>query len=75
MQVPAEGVKKKDLQGREWDIEVPGAFHFTYIRDEKGHKGLNLSEERLYADGLPMVAEMMKRGMVTPEMLMQKMSG
>jgi hypothetical protein len=69
-----EGEKKKDLQGREWDVEVPGAFHFTYIKDEGAHKGLRLSEEKLFADGLPMVGALLKRGMVSGEDLIKKLS-
>jgi hypothetical protein len=69
-----EGEKKKDLQGREWDVEVPGAFHFTYIKEDGAHKGLRLSEEKLYADGLPMVGALLKRGMISGEDLVKKLS-
>lgn len=72
--VPGEGNKKKDLSGREWDVVSPGAFHFTYIRDENGPKGMKLSEEKLYADGLPMVGKLLERGMVTPEELIKKLA-
>lgn len=72
--VTGEGEKRKDLQGREWDVEVPGAFHFTYIKEEGAHKGLRLSEEKLFADGLPMVAALLKRGMVSGEDLVKKLS-
>jgi hypothetical protein len=67
-----DGEKKKDGQGREWDLEAPGAFHFTYVRDESGPKGLKLSSERLYADKIPVVGAMLKRGMVTVEDFMKQ---
>jgi hypothetical protein len=66
LHVPGEK-KKTDLQGRKWDIEAPGAFHFEYVKDHTGPKGLKMKGEKLYADGIPMVGEMIKRGMVTAE--------
>jgi hypothetical protein len=65
---------KADLQGRKWDVEAPGAFHFVYVKDPEGPKGMKLKSEKLFADGLPMVGEMVKRGMVTPEQVLAKAS-
>jgi hypothetical protein len=64
------GQTKTDLAGRKWDIEVPGAFHFEYVKDPSGPKGLKMKSQKLYADGVPMISEMIKRGMVTPEQVL-----
>lgn len=37
------------------------------MKDVEGPGGFKMSEERLYADGVSMVGEMVKRGMVTAE--------
>lgn len=69
--LPAPGEQTKtDLQGRKWDIEVPAAFHFVYVKDTSGPKGLKLKSQKLYGDSMPMVGEMIKRGMVTPEQIL-----
>ncbi|KAH8652682.1 hypothetical protein BGZ60DRAFT_436267 [Tricladium varicosporioides] len=65
--VPSSAPKVKDLQGREWDLGVPGAFHFSYVKDEGGVKGLRLSREVLFADGISMVKPMIERGMIGAE--------
>jgi hypothetical protein len=67
--VPGEQTKT-DLEGRKWDLELPGAFHFDYVKDPSGPKGLKLKGQKLFADGIPIVAEMVKRGMVTPEQVL-----
>jgi hypothetical protein len=64
--VPGEQTKP-DLNGDKWDICVPGSFHFKFVKDVEGPGGFKMSEERLYADGVSMVGEMVKRGMVTAE--------
>jgi hypothetical protein len=46
---------------------VPGAFHFTLVRDEKAHKGMILSGQRLFTDSGPIVGALMKRGMLSAE--------
>jgi hypothetical protein len=73
--LPAPGESTKtDLEGRKWDIEAPGAFHFEYVKDPSGPKGLKLKSEKLFADAIPMVGEMVKRGMVTSEQVMAQAS-
>lgn len=73
--LPAPGEQTKtDLEGRKWDLELPGAFHFEYVKDPSGPKGLKLKGQKLYADGIPMVGEMVKRGMVTPEQVLPQAS-
>jgi len=61
---------KTDLNGHKWDIEAQGAFHFKYVKDPSGPKGLKLKSSTLFADEIPMVGEMIKRGMVTPEQVL-----
>jgi hypothetical protein len=73
--LPAPGEPTKtDLEGRKWDIEAPGAFYFEYVKDPSGPKGLKLKGQKLFADGMPMIGEMVKRGMVTPEQVMAQAS-
>lgn len=66
---PGEATKT-DGEGRKWDIEAPGAFHFVYVKDPTGPKGLKLQGQSLFADGMPIIGEMLKRGMVTPEQVL-----
>jgi hypothetical protein len=62
---------KKDLSGREWDIMTPGAFLFTCVKDPNGPKGFKVKSLTLFGDGVPVVGEMIKRGMVKPEELLK----
>src|SRR5271163_4001722 len=71
LQVPGEKTKS-DLQGRKWEIQAPGAFHFVYEKDPSGPKGLKIKSQELYADGIPLVGEMVKRGMVTWDQVTQQ---
>ncbi|KIW22941.1 uncharacterized protein PV07_11184 [Cladophialophora immunda] len=64
----APGEKTKaDLSGRLWDVVVPGAFLFKCVADPSGPKGFKVKSMTLYGDGTPVVAEMVKRGMLKPE--------
>lgn len=29
----------KDLEGREWDMSIPGVFHFHYLKDPGAENG------------------------------------
>ncbi|KIW83341.1 hypothetical protein Z517_02586 [Fonsecaea pedrosoi CBS 271.37] len=58
---------KEDLSGRRWDVVVPGAFLFNCVKDPSGPKGFKVKSMTLYGDGTPVLAEMVKRGMVKPE--------
>jgi hypothetical protein len=64
--VPGEKTKT-DSAGRQWDVVVPGALFFTCVRDPAGPKGFKVKATTVFADGLPVVGEMVKRGMVKPE--------
>jgi hypothetical protein len=64
--VPGEK-NKADLKGRKWEMMAPGAFHFIFEKDASGPKGLKLKKQELFADGIPLVGELVKRGMVTWE--------
>jgi len=66
LQVPGEKTKT-DLTGRKWDITSPGTFVFNCVKDPSGPKGFKLKSTTLFGDGVPVLREMMKRGMVKPE--------
>ncbi|KUJ23776.1 uncharacterized protein LY89DRAFT_662578 [Mollisia scopiformis] len=68
--VPGEKTKK-DQSGRQWDVLVPGAFLFTCVKDPTGPKGFKVKSMTLFGDGVPVVGEMMKRGMVKAEDLVK----
>jgi hypothetical protein len=69
--VPREGsAKVRDMQGREWEFGGAGAFYFEYVKDEAGPKGMKLKTQKIYADGVGLVGEMLKRGMVKPEQIL-----
>jgi hypothetical protein len=61
--VPGEKTKA-DLSGRRWDVVVPGGFIF---KDPAGPKGFKVKSMTLYGDKVPVVVEMIKRGMVKLE--------
>ncbi|OAP63749.1 hypothetical protein AYL99_02976 [Fonsecaea erecta] len=64
---PGEEKTKSDLSGRLWDVVVPGAFLFNCVADPTGPKGFKVKSMTIYGDGTPVVAAMIKRGMVKPE--------
>lgn len=61
------GEKVKDGEGREWDMKAPGAFHFIFLKDPSGPKGIKMQKQIIYADMLPVAKELVKRGMITWE--------
>lgn len=67
---PAPGeTKVKDLQGREWDMGVPAAFHFQYLKDAgaESDDGIVMKKMEVMADsGVPM-GIMLKRGLIQPK--------
>jgi hypothetical protein len=65
---------KTDLEGRKWDVDAPAASLFEFVKDTSGPKGLKLKSQTLFADGIPMIGEMVKRGMVTPEQVLAQAS-
>ncbi len=54
-------------RGRDWDVMLKGAFHFTFVKDPSGPKGIKMQKQVIYADMLPVAAELVKRGMITWE--------
>lgn len=67
--VPGEKTKT-DLSGRKWDVSSPAAVRFQYETDSGGPRGFKLKSMTVYGDGVPLVSEMIKRGMVKPEQLL-----
>lgn len=66
--LPVPGAEKvKDAEGRDWDVMLKGAFHFTFVKDPSGPKGIKMQKQVIYADMLPVAAELVKRGMITWE--------
>jgi len=64
----APGEKTKtDSAGRKWDVYVPGALVFTVVKDPAGPKGFKVKTMTIFGDGVAVVTEMIKRGMVKPE--------
>ncbi|KIW69665.1 hypothetical protein PV04_05529 [Phialophora macrospora] len=55
--------KVHDLQGREWDVKIPGGFSFQYVR-QKGapHDGIVLRRTEIMSDSMPAVQLLMARG-------------
>lgn len=65
------GQVQTDLSGKKWDVGVPSAFHFEYVKDPSGPApGIKLKRSEVYGDSAPVVVEMLKRGMLKPEQLM-----
>jgi hypothetical protein len=61
----AEEKKVKDLQGREWDVKIPGAFHFGYQKKEgAAHGGIEMNKAEIMCDSLPAVKILQQRGLL-----------
>jgi len=65
---------KTDLSGRKWDILIQGMYQFDFVRDATGHKGLKLRAEKVFFDPSQMLGLMVKRGMLSPEELVSRLS-
>lgn len=52
-----------DLQGRKWQIRVPGGFHFIY-KNTGG--GIRMATTAITSDSGPVVVELLKRGVMKP---------
>jgi len=64
---PAAGEKKvKDLQGREWDMGVPGAFHLHYVKDPQAENGggIVITKTEIMSDSGVGMGIMLKRGLI-----------
>jgi hypothetical protein len=64
--LPVPGGEKthEDMNGRKWDLGMPGSFHFFFVKDASGPDGIKLTRSDFVSDTFPAVQEMMKRGMV-----------
>ena len=59
-----EPPKVKDRRdGKEWDVCVPGAFRFRYVKG-KGKHGMALSRTDLHGDTMPVGMTLIKRGVI-----------
>lgn len=57
--------KVADLQGREWDVKIPSAFRFIYVkRDGAAHGGIELKRCEIMGDSMPGVHILMQRGVI-----------
>jgi hypothetical protein len=69
--VPGGAKVHKDLSGKEWDLAMPGMFHFEYVKDKEAkYDGIRMKAQRTFSDSAPAMVEMIKRGMVKPEQLL-----
>lgn len=58
-----EAPKVKDKQGREWDVCIPGAFRFQYVKG-KGKHGMALKRTDIHSDSMPAGMTLIKRGVI-----------
>lgn len=64
-QASAGEQKVRDGQGREWDVKIPGAFHFHYVKNPNAaHGGFELKRAEIISDSMPAVQILMKRGLL-----------
>jgi len=57
--------KVKDLQGKEWDVKIPGAFHFVYVKKEGApHGGILMKRLEVMSDSMPVVQTLLARGVM-----------
>jgi len=61
---------QEDLRGRKWDVGMPAMFHFVYVKDTDGHKGLKLGSFRLFGDPSPLLGQLLKTGLASGEQLL-----
>ncbi|KAJ9635993.1 hypothetical protein H2201_000006 [Coniosporium apollinis] len=70
--VPGDQPKVKDRYGKEWDVIIPGAFKFEYVRDPSAkYDGIKFKKMEIFYDTGPALKRMLQRGMIKPEELMQ----
>ncbi|KAK7184177.1 hypothetical protein DPSP01_001189 [Paraphaeosphaeria sporulosa] len=61
----AQEKKVQDLSGRDWDIKIPGAFHFWYVKqDGAPHGGILMKKKEVMSDSLPVVQILTTRGVL-----------
>ena len=63
---PKTGERRvKDLSGKEWDVKIPGGFHFVYVKQEGApHDGIVLARTEIMSDSMPAVQILMARGVM-----------
>ena len=63
---PSEGEQKhKDGQGREWDVKIPGGFHFWYVKKQgAAHGDYEMGRTEITSDSFPAVQLLLKRGVM-----------
>jgi len=59
----AKGTEVKDQKGRNWQMRVPGGFHFIY---KKQDGGIRLATTAITSDSGPVVVALLQRGIMTP---------
>ncbi|KAI4129154.1 MAG: hypothetical protein LQ347_003894 [Umbilicaria vellea] len=62
---PSTEVKVRDGGGKEWDVVVPSSFRFEYVKSATKEGGIVLKSTKIYADTAPVLAQMLKRGLVS----------
>jgi hypothetical protein len=63
--VSSTAEKVKDAEGREWDLVAPSAFHFLFVKDSSGLKGIKMQKQVIHSSDIGLAKELVKRGMVT----------
>ncbi|RAH68728.1 uncharacterized protein BO66DRAFT_412495 [Aspergillus aculeatinus CBS 121060] len=65
--IPGEK-KAKDLDGQEWDLGVESMFRFRFVHTSSElNEGIRIKRFQFYSDSGPVVAEMVRRGVVRVE--------
>ena len=68
---PDKPVQATDQSGKQWDLAIPSAFKFRYVKDDAAeHDGILMESTSIFSDPTSAVVEMLKRGMLKPEQLM-----
>jgi len=61
----AQEKKVQDLQGRDWDVKIPGSFKFVYVKESGApHDGIVLKRTEISSDSLGVVQTLMARGVI-----------
>jgi len=64
----ADEKRVQDRSGKEWDVAVPGGFHFFYVKgDGAKHGGFLMKKSEIMSDSIPVVTILQKRGLLKQE--------
>lgn len=67
-----ENKRFEDRTGRTWDERLCGMFRFEFVQDKDAiHDGMKMKRLQAYCDTSPMVADMLKRGMMKADDLLK----